>query len=279
MASTSLPINKADFIIAYGAAFERWRARGYPWPGYKGDPDAARVKECIEDGMDAVREMRGVKRLPPGASKLREQVRAAFKERKDRMKRHDRFANNDTGYKWAWQRQGVRTRWTAALQYHYERVILSRMHEIRRACPWMEACRAVSLEVRNPGSYGREDVAGEIASGGWRLAITVERELARTAILDGIVIVAGQVVLGATQCHAFKLPLGVAAVYDVTYIPKQEVKVQKYSGRELDIDEGVVIVPEDHPAFFAHSRESAIYGALCAAAKTSHYRKSRRGSR
>jgi hypothetical protein len=273
----SLPINKGDFIIAYVAAFERWREMGFPWAEYKGDRDAGKVKECIRVGLDEVRDMRGVKRLPPGAGQLREQVKAAFAERKDRMKRHRDYARHDTGYKWPWERRAHSDRWEFILRYHYERAILSRIVDITRATPWAKSVESVGLDLRDDGYH--DTVAASIGGRGHRFSLVVEPGPAYTAIQDRIAVVEGQIVLGATRCDAFALPLGMAAVYDVTYAPAQEVSVQSYSSAEIRVEPGVVIVPEDGAPHFAHSRANAVYGALCAAANTSHYRKSRRGSK
>lgn len=245
----NLPLTIGDFALAYSVARERWIRIGRPIPDDYSYGGVKASKECVERGLAELRKLRGLDRLPRGATELRARILTAFTANKAREKRKAKWAKKDTGYRWPWER-GDR-RWHDALVY-----------QLRKRIPF-------EVELR------LQDDPPEVALRGREIRIAAPASTILNVLRHGLFVIGDHVVVAATQVDQFALPLGVRAVFDVRYAALQEGQ-SRYSWYEAEILDGIVAVPEDGPPHFIHSRETAIYGALVALGNPRAFAKARR---
>lgn len=275
----NLPLTIADFAIARQRAYEVWVAERRPDP----DERPTTVRDCIEHGMQELRQIRGTERLPRGVPALRERIRKTLVIAAKREADRDRWATNDSHTPPPDRRAQLNRaqRWLLALSQRFTNTYLRHDLDTSYGYRGDATIRRRQIERcdrdRDPGMvlyYGTLTA---------RVRITEYLTAQRAGIsvinhtLGNLMRERGTLILGARRCDAFRLPIGMTAVYDVDYVePCDKRPTNHYNNHHYKTRQGVVIVPEDHPPHFAHNREAEIYGVLCAAAKLPAYRRARR---
>jgi hypothetical protein len=259
-ATRQLPLGWADFAFAYIVACEEQNKVLGRW----GSLDLKDKRECVEDGLDEIREMRRIDRMPAGAKAMREKLLDALDLRAARAEKRIRFARAMAAPLLA---QRWRLAMTSRVNAAYQRAqcattsyaALGEKFAYGRGKAYQ---RIVSVEV----SSNKPTLTRTYDNG---LTLHVHESYIRTVIVPQIIVVDGFVVVHADPVRDFHLPPGVAAIYDVLYHAPDECTTP-----------GVVFVPSDktRKPHFAHSRESRIFGAIAAACKLSVYRKQRRAA-
>lgn len=252
------PLSTGDFAVALAVAHDSYRY-GDSNPYY----------HAITAGLDAVKKMRQVKRLPPGAKEMRARIEAAMKLR------HERDSKREI---------------REAFVHVYER---KREHRVKRmtelkfaqawaqcSYPWMtkkDAERAYRPfhPTKLPAFYVNND-AKERPTVDWQygLRIYLSHRWLWDVACQGIAVVEGTLILEARPVRDFRIPKGIDEIWDVW---KLSIARVKGDGRKGFVDRDVVFKPSDRrrKLHFAPER-GRVFGAIEATAQTSAYRKARK---
>lgn len=262
---SQIPLSTADFAYALPYTIEAWQkgSRGAFLDDRRPKKDYV---EAAEAGLQAVRELRRIERLPAGASALRERLIATLERRQERAKSRI----EDVYYQ-----QDLAPTWEATLAARYWRLARNaldkaaphvhtayRVHE-GSDVPHRRPRFTINLNRDQPGLKRRPWVKWDSDR---TLGVNVRhRDYVHGVVYHGLTVVEGHLVLQACPAQDFELPPGMRAIYTVIVARYREYMAtatpDSIGGFEFHCDHDVVIVPRHGAPRFAPT-QSAVIGAL-----------------